>query len=262
MYILLSGFLPFHGNTLTEIYDKIMQEDPSFERKCWDKISDEAIELIKKCLERKPKNRISASKALESKWFEVVKEKKDNPLSDEVFQALKSYEANSLLKKEAMSILIKLMKDDEIEELREQFRSIDKDYTGYISATELEEAVRKIGKDVTADEIKQIINKVDYLENGKINYSEFLAATISARTVITNEMLWALFKHFDTDNSGSITPDNIKESLEKAGRVVTQNDINAILAEHDIEKNGRINFDEFKIMMSNLKVADISKTLV
>lgn len=261
MYILLSGYLPFYGNTLDEIYNKIMEEEPSFDRECWKNISDEAIKLLKKCLTRKPKNRITASKALESEWFKEVHEKEDNILSDDVLQSLKSYEANSLLKKEAMSLLIKMLKDDEIEYLREQFRSIDKDYTGYITAKELEQAVRKIGKEITADEIKKIINNVDYLKNGKINYSEFLAATISARTVITNEMLWALFKHFDTDNSGFISAENIKESMEKAGKTITDADVKKILEQHDIKKSGQITFEEFKAMMSNLKVAEISKTL-
>lgn len=161
-----------------------------------------------------------------------------------------------------MNILIKMLKDDEIEELREQFRALDKDYTGTISAQELEEAIRSIGKDITADEIKQIIEKVDYLQNGKINYSEFLAATISAKAVVTNEMLWALFKHFDTDNSGYITPENIVEAFGKSGREVSQSDIEHILEQHDIEKNGKINFEEFKIMMNNLKVAEIQRALV
>lgn len=80
-----------------------------------------------------------------------------------------------------MNILIKMLNEEEFEDLRDQFREIDRDHTGYINANELEEAIRNTGNNVTADEIKQIINKVDYVQNGKINYSEFLAATISAK---------------------------------------------------------------------------------
>lgn len=47
MYIMLSGFLPFHGNTMAEIYDKIIKEDPSFDNVCWENISNDAIQLIK-----------------------------------------------------------------------------------------------------------------------------------------------------------------------------------------------------------------------
>ena len=161
-----------------------------------------------------------------------------------------------------MNILITMLQDEEIEDLREEFRKIDQDYTGMISPNELEESIRAMGKDITANEIKKIIGNVDYQENGKINYSEFLAATISARTVITTEMLWALFKHFDTDNSGFISPANIQESLEKSGKRISEAEINHILKEHDIEKNGKISFDEFKAMMSNLKVAEIQQTLI
>ena len=261
MYILLSGYLPFFGNTLSDIYAKITETEPSFDKPWWKDISDEAITLIKNWLKQSAKSRITAANALKSDWFQVVEDKDENILSADVYESLKGYRANSKLKKEAMNILIKMMKEDEIEHLREEFRKMDTDYTGTISAQELEEAIRSMGKDVTADEIDDIIKNVDYLENGRINYSEFLAATVSARTVITTEMLWALFKHFDTDDSGYITPDNIVESFEKAGREVTQDDIQKILDEHDIENNGKINFDEFKVMMSDLKVKDIEKTL-
>lgn len=114
-----------------------------------------------------------------------------------------------------MNILVKMLNEEEFEDLREQFREIDKDHTGYINAKELEEAIRNMGNNVTADEIKQIIDKVDYVQNGKINYSEFLAATISASNVLSNEMLLTLFNHFDTDSSGFITAENIKESFGK-----------------------------------------------
>lgn len=111
-----------------------------------------------------------------------------------------------------------MMKEEEIEHLREQFRKMDTDNTGMINANELEEAMRELNLSNTADEIKNIIKSVDYQGNGKINYSEFLAATVSVKSVLTNEMLLALFKHFDTDDSGYITPDNIIEAMGQAGK--------------------------------------------
>lgn len=262
MYILLSGYLPFHGNSLTEICESIVEKEPNFDREWWKTISMEAVDLIKHCLQKNPKNRLTAAEALDSKWFSEIEDMETNHLSDGVYESLKTYEANSVLKKEAMNILITMLKDDEIEDLREQFRKIDKDYTGTISAQELEDSIRKMGKHITANEIKEIISKVDYLGNGKINYSEFLAATISAQNVLTSEMLYALFNHFDTDGSGFISPENIQEAIEKAGRVISKEEITLILKEHDIEKNGKISFDEFKVMMGILKVDEIQKTLI
>ncbi|CAI2367388.1 unnamed protein product [Moneuplotes crassus] len=262
MYILLSGYLPFHGSNLAEICESIIEKEPNFDRDCWKNISNEAIDLIKSCLQKDPKSRVTASEALDSKWFSEIEDKEANQLSDAVYESLKAYDANSVLKKEAMNILVTMLKDDEIEDLREQFRKIDKDYTGTISAQELEDSIRKMGKEITAKEIKKIISKVDYLGNGEINYSEFLAATISAQNVLTSEMLYALFKHFDTDGSGFISPENIKEAIEKAGRVISKEEINMILKEHDIERDGKISFDEFKVMMGILKVDEIQRTLI
>ena len=44
----------------------------------------------------------------------------------------------SQLKKEALNVLVKMLKDDEIQHLRDTFNEIDKSNTGMITAEELE----------------------------------------------------------------------------------------------------------------------------
>jgi len=70
-YILLCGFPPFHddGNNLKNLYKQIRAGKYSFPKKYWANISKEAILLIKKMLQVKPRNRISASKILTDKWI-------------------------------------------------------------------------------------------------------------------------------------------------------------------------------------------------
>jgi len=70
-YILLCGFPPFHddGNNLKNLYKQIRAGKYSFPKKYWANISKEAILLIKKMLQVKPRNRISASKLLNDKWI-------------------------------------------------------------------------------------------------------------------------------------------------------------------------------------------------
>lgn len=178
--------------------------------------------------------RISAAKALKSRWFTSTKNELDCTLSDDVMESLRKYRGCSILKKEALNVLVKLISEDDIYDLRKEFRIIDKDFTGAISAKELEEAFKSTGRIITKSEIKDIINNCDYQENGKINYSEFLAATLSSKNRLSEEMLWALFKHFDSDDNNSITPENIIETLAKSGRLVTQEEIEIVLREHDI----------------------------
>jgi len=70
-YILLCGFPPFSedGNNLKNLYKQIRAGKYSFPKEYWGNISKEAILLIKKMLQVKPRNRISASKILTDKWI-------------------------------------------------------------------------------------------------------------------------------------------------------------------------------------------------
>jgi len=70
-YILLCGFPPFHddGNNLKNLYKQIRAGKYSFPKKYWSNISKEAILLIKKMLQVKPRNRIFAGKILKDKWI-------------------------------------------------------------------------------------------------------------------------------------------------------------------------------------------------
>jgi len=165
-----------------------------------------------------------------------------------VINQLKDYKGVSHLRKEALSVLVKMLNNKELEHLRKQFAGLDKDQTGMITAQELEEGMRAAGYNITANEMKQMMHDLDYMGNGKINYSEFLAATISIKSVLTQDKMWALFKHFDTDDSGFITPENIKEAFEKTGKHISDKELANILKSHDVMHNGRITFEEFKLM--------------
>jgi len=50
MYVLLSGYLPFHGNKESEIFVKIKEEKVKFDQAEWNDISSDAKDLISKLL--------------------------------------------------------------------------------------------------------------------------------------------------------------------------------------------------------------------
>ena len=54
-----------------------------------------------------------------------------------IIESLKNYKGISALRKEAMSVLIKMLSSKEIENLRQSFSIIDKDETGMINFEEL-----------------------------------------------------------------------------------------------------------------------------
>ena len=73
MYAILSGCLPFYGNTPKEVFDRIRNAKINFELKEFRGISDLAKDLIEKLLCRDKKLRYSCLQALSHPWFEEAK---------------------------------------------------------------------------------------------------------------------------------------------------------------------------------------------
>jgi Ca2+-binding EF-hand superfamily protein len=122
-------------------------------------------------------------------------------LSDEIYESLKSYNPEYILKREAMNVLVKMLGEDDTKPLIEEFRSLDKDFTGSISAKQLKQGIEQSGKRISNSELDQIITNCDSQEEGRISYSDFLVATVASTDSLSDEMLWALFKYFDSDGT-------------------------------------------------------------
>ena len=60
MYILLCGYPPFSGKSEDEILKKVKVGKFKFDPEDWDKISEDAKNLIRKMLTLDPKKRITA----------------------------------------------------------------------------------------------------------------------------------------------------------------------------------------------------------
>lgn len=69
LYILLCGYPPFSGKNEEEIFSKVKLGKVSFDPEDWDKITVEAVNLIKKLLKSNPKERITAEEALNDPWI-------------------------------------------------------------------------------------------------------------------------------------------------------------------------------------------------
>lgn len=65
----LCGFTPFYGDDEDEVYDKIEEGDYTFPSPYWDKISDDAKDLIKKCFILNREDRITIDEALSHPWI-------------------------------------------------------------------------------------------------------------------------------------------------------------------------------------------------
>lgn len=79
-------------------------------------------------------------------------------LDKEVVANLKKYRGQSVLKKAAMSVLVKQLAPSQINLLKKEFEKMDKDLSGFIEIKELETAIQSAELDISSSEIKDIIN--------------------------------------------------------------------------------------------------------
>lgn len=214
LYIFLSGYMPFPARTREELFQKIERGKFTFDHKEFAKVSKEGKDLINHLLVLDPKKRFTASEILKHPWFEKNSEKnevvaEDDALDSEVFKRLKTYKAESFLKRAAMNIFVKMTTEKEMHLMSEKFKSMDLDGTGMINISEIKTYISTHIGSISDEELKEMIDELDAYGNGKINYTEFLAATIDVKTFFTDAKLKSVFAMFDTDGSGKITEENM-----------------------------------------------------
>ena len=69
LYILLVGYPPFNGSDDKKIIDAVKKGKYTLDEPEWDDVSEEAVDLVKRCLTYDVDKRISASEALDHPWF-------------------------------------------------------------------------------------------------------------------------------------------------------------------------------------------------
>ena len=69
LYYMFTGCYPFMGKEEDEIEDKIINEPVEFKDGEWEVISDKVKDLIRKCLEKNPEERITIDDFINHPWF-------------------------------------------------------------------------------------------------------------------------------------------------------------------------------------------------
>lgn len=116
-YVLLTGFLPFGGETDQETFVQISRCELDFPAELFDDISPQAIDFIKSLLLRQPERRMSVRECLSHPWMNIDK-RPESPLSLDIKSfsttkpkeniiplALHSIKAESALSSETVSAI-------------------------------------------------------------------------------------------------------------------------------------------------------------
>jgi Protein kinase domain len=90
-YLLLAGYPPFWGDTMEELFDRIIDADFAFHAQYWSSVSNEGMHFVEQLLEPKVSKRYSATDALKHPW--IVKAKPKMPSLSSMY-GLRAYRNN------------------------------------------------------------------------------------------------------------------------------------------------------------------------
>ncbi|KAI3822675.1 hypothetical protein L1987_10270 [Smallanthus sonchifolius] len=249
LYILLCGVPPFWGESENEIFEEVLRGKLNFSSDPWPSISESAKDLVRKMLVRNPRKRITAHEVLCHPWVNEDGVAPDKPLDSAVLSRLTQFSAMNKLKKMALRVIASKLSEEEIAGLKQMFKIIDTDNSGYITFEELKAGLKRFGSNLNESEIYDLMQSADIDNNGTIDYEEFIAATLHMNQVDREDYLFAAFSYFDKDGSGYITLDELQQACKEFG--VNDFHLEEIIKEADMNNDGRIDYNEFVAMMHN-----------
>eukprot|EP01026_Neomeris_dumetosa_P034324 TRINITY_DN2761_c0_g1_i1.p1 TRINITY_DN2761_c0_g1~~TRINITY_DN2761_c0_g1_i1.p1 ORF type:complete len:261 (-),score=21.87 TRINITY_DN2761_c0_g1_i1:500-1282(-) len=253
----MSGRYPFWGPRHSTIFTAIRRQVPDFKTSPWPKISEDAKDFLKKCLQKKPNLRISASQALSHPWIRS-EDQSDLPLDYSVLAQLKAFSQYNKLKRLILKSLAVQISTKELTDLRDQFVALDVDQTGTISYNELITAIHQMRSGsnkhqaIPEEEIQAILDSLDDNGDGQIDYIEFLAATLHIQQLEkADPTYWQhqtriLFSRFDINDTGYLNIKDIKGLINAESKEVVD-----ILQGIDENQDGLIDYDHFCKLIHN-----------
>jgi len=104
VFLLLSGNLPFMGRSQKELFRKIVAGKYEFEAEDWDDVSEDAKDLVRKCLVLDPDQRLTAMGALRHKWLKTSRNQLDQSQLNGTAQRLKTFNARMKLRSAMIAV--------------------------------------------------------------------------------------------------------------------------------------------------------------
>ena len=250
-YIMLSGDLPFNGNTNNEVFTKIAKEEISFKNPKWNQVTKEAIDFIKCCMKKNPQDRLSAKEALNHSWFTNILKKVHSEvfLKNDILLNLKKFESKHTLKNFVLTYIVHTLNASETQKFKDAFYAIDLDHTGHITIDELKQAYKIANIEITDEELKDIMEKLTkHQENeDSFDYSMFKIASVDQEAVVTLDRLKKAFNYLDINGDGYVDTNDLKQAFLRAGIDLLNADSEIKYMIRDVAKKNKekISFKKF-----------------
>ena len=266
LYILLCGSPPFYGKNEKEIFQKILDGNVNFKHKIWNKISDDAKNLVIKLLQVDPSQRLSAAEALEDEWFKknininIINETQSQNNFNIFIKNISEFCAEQKLQQATLAFLVhNFAPKEELNELKKIFFAFDKNGDGKLSKEEFVTGLTNIDSNFNfglkeEESLDGLIKNIDSDNNGYITFEEFLIASINKEKILTEKNLKMAFDVFDRDKNGGISHEELKYILGEYNPNAREYLWKKMIQQIDLNQDGQISYSEFhKMMMDVIK---------
>ena len=211
-------------------------------------ISEDAIDLILKLLEKDCAKRISAAQALEHDWIKKIEDLQDNKATvANALNKLKEFKKSSDAKDAVKEFIARqILSYEESIEMVNAFKEIDTNWDGKISKEELYIQYAKTMNEIDAKHtVENIFLAVDRDNSGFIEYDEFIKANMQKQYLTSLATIDKTFKLLDTDNNHKLLKSELQILIKDGG----DEQLMKLIVEADIDGDGEIDFKEFYALM-------------
>jgi len=253
VFSLLEGRMPFNGDTVEDVEKAILSGEVHMKGPVWHDVSDFAKNFVAGLLQKKPAFRSTAVDALQHPWLSMdTKKTVNDQVSPQILQGLVRFASQSLVCRAVVASLVYaqgMLFARDLHSLEAQFRMLDANEDGVISASELYVALNHtLG--TSPEDAQRIFRSLDLDGDAGIQYSEFLVASVGNKVLGQPNSIEEAFKHFDFLGKGTIQLSELEAMLggQFCGTSTAQ-----IFGALDMNHDNRVDLQEFSAPFLNLK---------
>ncbi|KAK4404750.1 CDPK-related kinase [Sesamum angolense] len=251
-YILLCGSRPFWARTESGIFRAVLKADPSFDEAPWPSLSPDAIDFVKRLLNKDYRKRLTAAQALSHPWLAGLHDVKI-PLDMITYKLVKAYICSSPLRKAALGALARTLTIPQLAYLREQFTLLGPNKSGFISLHNFKSSAAKNATDAMKDSrVLDYVNVVSSLQHRKMDFEEFCSAAISVHQLEGTESWEQLarraYDFFEEDGNRPIMIEELASELGLSPSIP----VHVVLQDWIRHSDGKLSFLGFVRLLHGL----------
>jgi len=143
----------------------------------------------------------------------------------------------------------KALEEDEVEDLKTFFESLDENHDGVITLEEFKKGMKERDKKMTEEQIEKMFYNIDIDDSRGITLEELLTVAASRHLIAEEERMFRAFLDLDKDSSGTLSKEELQDAMARLNPTFNdpsfKRQISSAFAGADRNNDGVIDYEEF-----------------